>query len=142
MGKRIGIVGSRHFPSREVVRLFLTSIPQDTVIVSGGAEGVDSWSVEIGRSLGMETLVFQPDWQRHGRKAGPIRNAVIVGNIDELVAFWDGQSRGTLNTVALAAEAGLPTRVFDRTGNTLPNEAVLEQAKLRGVIAGIQKAKI
>jgi hypothetical protein len=84
MGKRIGIVGSRHFPSREVVQLFLKSLPPDDVIVSGGAEGVDSWSVEIGRLLGMKTRVFQADWQRHGRKAGPIRNVEIVSNIDEL----------------------------------------------------------
>ena len=142
MGKRIGIVGSRHFPSREVVQFFLKSLPPDDVIVSGGAEGVDSWSVEIGRLLGMKTCVFQADWQRHGRKAGPIRNVEIVSNIDELVAFWDGQSRGALNTIALANEAGLPMRIFDRAGNPLPKEGVLEQANLRGVIAGIEKAKI
>jgi hypothetical protein len=142
MGRRIGIVGSRHFPSREVVQLFLKSLPRDTVIVSGGAEGVDRWSVEIGESLGMKTLVFQADWQRHGRKAGPIRNVEIVSNIDELVAFWDGESRGTLNTIVLATGAGLPMRIFDQAGNILPKEGVLEQANLRGVIAGIKRAKI
>jgi hypothetical protein len=142
MGRRIGIVGSRHFPSREVVQSFLRSLAQDTVIVSGGAEGVDSWSVEIGRLLGMKTRVFEADWRRHGRKAGPIRNGEIVRNIDELVAFWDGESRGTLNTIALATEAGLPMRIFDQAGNILPKQGVLEQANLRGVIAGIKRAKI
>jgi hypothetical protein len=142
LGKRIGIVGSRHFASREVVQRFLESMPRDAIVVSGGAEGVDSWSVEIGRSLGMQTLVFQADWHRRGRKAGPIRNAEIVGHIDELVAFWDGRSRGTLNTIALATKAGLPVTVFDQAGDIVPSEGVLEQAHLRGVIAGIEKATV
>jgi hypothetical protein len=103
---------------------------------------VDRWSVEIGESLGMKTRVFQADRLRHGRKAGPISNVEIVSNIDELVAFWDGRSRGTLNTVALATEPGLPMRIFDQAGNILPKEGVLEQANLRGVIAGIKRAKI
>ena len=70
-----------------------------------------------------------------------MRNARIVGSVDELVAFWDGQSRGTLNSIALAAEAGLPVRVFDHAGNMLATEAVLEQARQRGVIAAIEKAR-
>ena len=48
MMKRLGIVGSRHFPARDGVGSFVASLPPDTVIVSGGAEGVDSWAVEIG----------------------------------------------------------------------------------------------
>ena len=50
----------------------------ETAVVSGGAEGVDSWSVEIGNALGLKTIVFQADWERYGRKAGPIRNAEIA----------------------------------------------------------------
>jgi len=76
--RRIGIVGSRHFPSREIVSSFIRSMSHETAVVSGGAEGVDSWSVEIGNALGLKTIVFQADWERYGRKAGPIRNAKIA----------------------------------------------------------------
>jgi hypothetical protein len=33
-------------------------------------------------------------------------------------------------------------RIFDRVGNPLPKDGVLEQTNLRGVIVGIEKAKI
>jgi hypothetical protein len=70
-----------------------------------------------------------------------MRNAEIVRNVVEVVAFWDGRSRGTLNTIVQATNAGVPVQVIDETGKTLPKEWVLDQAKLLGVMAGIEKAR-
>jgi hypothetical protein len=84
---------------------------------------------------------FQADWKRFGRKAGQMRNAEIVRNVVEVAAFWDGRSRGTLNTIMQATNAGVPVQVIDETGKTLPKEWVLDQAKLLGVMAGIEKAR-
>ncbi len=137
---KIAIVGSRHFPAQDVVRRFVESLPPQTVIVSGGAVGVDSWSIEIGASLGLATEVIAADWERLGRKAGPVRNAELVRNAEEVVAFWDGRSRGTLNTVVLAHRAGVPVRVFDTQGVLLSLGDVLHCAEERGVIAAINHA--
>ena len=101
--------------------------------------GVDSWAVETGDLLGLGTIVIAADWERLGRSAGPIRNAELVRNADEVVAFWDGRSRGTLNTVVLAIRAGIPVRVFDRGGGLLPLDTVLRCAEERGVIAAIER---
>jgi len=38
--------------------------------------------------------VVHADWDAHGRRAGPIRNAEVVARSDRLVAFWNGKSRG------------------------------------------------
>ena len=73
MGKRLGIVGSRHFPAREPIELLVRSLPEDTVIVSGDAMGVDSWAIEIGNARRLKTNALHADWGRFGRKAGPIR---------------------------------------------------------------------
>jgi hypothetical protein len=108
MGKRLGVVGSRHFPNPEKVRSFVRSLPSDTVVVSGGATGADQWAVETAEACGLQTIVYEADWKGLGRKAGPVRNAKIVENVDELAAFWDKRSRGTLNTVVLVADAGQP----------------------------------
>jgi hypothetical protein len=140
MAKRLGIVGSRHFPIRSVVQNFVRSLPPETVIVSGGAAGVDSWAVETGNALGLNTIVFNADW-RLGRKAGPVRNTRIVRSIDELVAFWDGRSRGTLNAVVQAVNANVPVRVFDSEGVALATQWVLQQAEERGVTAAIERAR-
>jgi hypothetical protein len=42
-----------------------------------------------------------------------IRNRCIVQYSTALVAFWDGESRGTRNSIELARKAGLPTFVFN-----------------------------
>jgi len=141
MAKRHGIVGSRDFPSRRAVQNFVASLSPDTIIVSGGAAGVDSWAVETARLRGMKTKVFEADWRRFGRKAGPLRNAQIVRAIDELAAFWDGESRGTLNTVALAASVDIPVTVFDREGAPLPLPQVLQTAHDCGVTAAIERVR-
>jgi hypothetical protein len=48
VGKRIGIVGSRHFPAPTLVQSFITSLSPDTSVISGGAAGVDRCAVEFG----------------------------------------------------------------------------------------------
>ena len=136
--KVVGIVGSRHFPSRALVESFVTSLPCDTCVVSGGARGVDTWAIEAARSLGLPTLIIQADWKRHGRKAGPLRNAELVRRVDEIAAFWDGRSRGTLNTVMLALRAGLPVRIFGENGEILATDFVVKEAERRGVVAAMK----
>lgn len=137
---RIAIVGSRHFPNRDVVIEFINALPSDVEIMSGGAIGVDNWSAEAAKAVGLRVQVFHADWDRHGRKAGPIRNAEIVANADRVVAFWDTRSRGTLNTVIQAISRCLPVEVFGPDGVGVPLEDVLKAARERGVLAAMEAA--
>ena len=55
---------------------------------------------------------FHPaDWERHGKAAGPIRNAEMADVSDALIAFWDGQSCGTKSMIELAKRKGLQVAV-------------------------------
>ena len=47
----------------------------------------------------------------HGRAAGPIRNKEMANNADALIAFWDGQSRGTRSMINLARKMGLQVAI-------------------------------
>jgi NADPH-dependent 7-cyano-7-deazaguanine reductase QueF-like protein len=47
----------------------------------------------------IELKVFPADWNKHGRAAGPIRNAQMGDYADQLVAVWDGKSKGTKNMI-------------------------------------------
>lgn len=109
---RIAVVGSRDYKDLEAVRQFVFEQERDTVIVSGGAFGVDLAAVESARRLHMPYEVYLADWSRHGRKAGAIRNREMVDRADEIVAFWDGKSRGTKITIDMAKASGKPLRVF------------------------------
>ncbi len=122
---RYAIVGSRDYPSPDLVKAFVDQLPDDAVIVSGGFKGVDTVAVEAAEARGLEVQVFPADWARYGQSAGPRRIQTIVENSDEVVAFWDGASRGTLNTVELAREAGLPVTIYDGDGSVVPIDVAL-----------------
>lgn len=109
---KIAIVGSRSFSNLKKVRDYISQLPSDTVIVSGGAAGVDRQAVGWAMVLGMETIEFLPNWDKHGKSAGVIRNSEIVAMADKVVAFWDGQSRGTLDSINKAKAAGKPVEVI------------------------------
>jgi len=40
----VAIIGSRRRKDEEVIRAFVRSLPSDTIVVSGGAKGVDQWA--------------------------------------------------------------------------------------------------
>lgn len=103
---KVAIVGSRQYPALTKVIEYVRSLPADTVVVSGGAAGVDSLAERQAKARGLQTLIFLPDWKRYGKSAGFRRNRDIVAAADKVVAFWDGHSRGTANDIALAREMG------------------------------------
>lgn len=102
---KIAVVGSRTFKELAFVRQFIRQLSPNTLVISGGARGVDQCAVAEARKRGMRVREFLPDWRKHGRSAGFIRNADIVSEASVIVAFWDGESRGTKSTIELAQEA-------------------------------------
>ena len=105
---RVAIVGSRDFTSVAEVHSYMRANlnPQQHIIVSGGARGVDFMAGNYGRKHDFEVVEHLPDWEKHGRGAGLIRNSLIVDDCDTFVAFWDGTSRGTLDTIKKMGAAG------------------------------------
>jgi hypothetical protein len=140
-GRRVAVVGSRDYPARERVAAFVAGLPKGTIVVSGGARGVDAWAEEAARAAGLKTRIHHADWEGLGRRAGPVRNALIVADCDEVVAFWNGSSRGTLDTLVQAFEAGRTVRVFDAEGRPVSRETVMAAADRLGVLAAIARAR-
>ena len=53
------------------------------------------------------------DWKRHGKGAGPLRNLeMALLDARTCLAFWDGESRGTLDMIKRATKSGIPVRIF------------------------------
>jgi len=100
---KVAIAGSRNFKDLDMVREYLWDWhPACIHIVTGGAEGPDSVAEEWARDNKLPLTVIKPDWAKHGKKAGILRNIDIVSQADEVVAFWDGESRGTKSTIEFA----------------------------------------
>lgn len=118
---KVAIVGSRDYPHMEKVRAYVTSLARwdsATVIVSGGARGVDQVAETSARANGLAVESFPADWST-GRGAGMDRNTKIVDAADRVVAFWDEQSRGTHDTITKALKAGKLHMVRGRRGQLM-----------------------
>ena len=122
MIQHLAIVGSRNFANewlvRETVRRLAVKNPELT-IVSRGAKGVDSWAENEAVKCNLKTLIFLPDWELYGRAAGFVRNQQIVDASDAVLAFWDGISKGTLNSLNKARKKNKNPRALDSQGNEL-----------------------
>ena len=81
------------------------------LVVTGGCSGVDAIAHNFARRLFCKTEVVPADWDKHGRAAGPIRNAEMIKDADMLIVFWDGDSRGTKNAIDEARKRRVETHV-------------------------------
>lgn len=89
---RIGVVGSRSLNIKNLGKYLPSSV---TEIVSGGAKGVDTCAKNYALQKGLKLKEFLPKYEKFGRSAPLKRNLQIIDYADEVLAFWDGESRGT-----------------------------------------------
>lgn len=112
----IGIVGSRFFDQYELMKEKMNTLVDThgppTHIVSGGAKGADLLAERWAKENGYHMIVHPADWNKHGRRAGYLRNVKIVEDADRVVAFPSKTGRGTQLTINLAAEKGIPVDII------------------------------
>jgi len=118
---KVIVAGSRNFNNYNLLKSKLDQILKDQldiVIISGNANGADKLGERYGQEKNHLIEIYPAEWQKFQRSSGPIRNAQMaeVGNM--LVAFWDGQSRGTKNMIEQATKKGLEVHIirFDLKG--------------------------
>ena len=125
---RLLVCGSRTFEDVKVVCDFLDGLNQRgsrvTTLIHGAARGADNhaaaWAAEMNdyEDGEIEILAFPADWDRHGKRAGYVRNQQMLdeGKPNLVVAFVDkplAESRGTAMMVNLARDAGVKTIVVE-----------------------------
>jgi len=113
---KVAVIGSRRFEDAIRFQEVMDSLkPRPTLIISGGAAGVDSWAYYYSRVHGIPELTIRPK-DMTDRKSYLERNKIIVDTADRIVAFWDGISRGTLHVINLADMQGKNVMII-REGN-------------------------
>lgn len=109
----VGIVGSRSFSitRRDEAKRIISGLKAGTIIVTGDCPtGVDLAVRDEARHRGLVVVQCMAPWDL-GRKAGPMRNEVVVDLSKRLFAIWDGNSPGTASSVDIAARTGKPIDV-------------------------------
>ncbi len=116
---RIVIAGSREFDDYELLKGTLNHILDEQTasveLVAGHAKGADLLAEKYARENGLPIHIIKPDWKAYGRAAGPIRNRQMLDYAKEesplVVAFWDGKSKGTRNTIETARSLGIAVEI-------------------------------
>lgn len=138
---KIAVVGSRKFTQPDLVRAILNDLLAEiTVFISGGASGVDTiaeeWIDEWNKDIVKEhpeglikKIIIEPNWddlshpdalikykngKRYDARAGMRRNKVIIKEADRVIAFWDGLSTGTKNSIDWAIKLKKPLDIYVR----------------------------
>ena len=107
---KIAIIGSRTIDLQNLSDYLPDNISE---IVSGGAKGIDTLAAQYAREKGIALTEFLPDYARYGRGAPIVRNKQIVEYADEVLAFWDGKSKGTLSVIRYCEKIGKKCRVIE-----------------------------
>lgn len=107
------IAGSRGFKDYNLLKTTLEPIkPLITTIVSGTAKGADQLGEQFALEYNIPIYKFPADWNGYGKSAGYIRNAQMAEYADALVAFWDGESKGTSHMIELAKKNELKISII------------------------------
>ncbi len=110
---RVGIVGSRHFADPVRVTDYVNSLPPRASIITGSASGVDAAATKAARTKGIPVQVMPASFdEMSDATKSAARNQRLVDACDVLVAFWDGNSKGTRATVERALDSGKEVHVF------------------------------
>jgi len=104
---KLAIVGGRDYNDYDEVKGYVFKYFRDLTyspyeIVSGGANGVDALAKRLAEEYKLKYTEFPADWNKHGKAAGPIRNEQIMQYTDKVIAFWNGESKGTMSAINLA----------------------------------------
>ena len=104
----VAVVGSRSFNNYEALEQVLFSATSfDDTIISGGAKGTDTLAEKFANDNGIKLKVIEANWDGYGKMAGFIRNDKIIEEADYLIAFWDGYSKGTKDSIEKARKKGI-----------------------------------
>ena len=120
---RVIIAGGRDFDNfnlleKETIKIFkelksenLFHNRDDITIVSGTANGADKLGERFANKYHLKVQRFPADWNSFGKSAGYKRNQQMSSYAKEdsgvLIAFHDGQSKGTKHMIDIATKDGL-----------------------------------
>lgn len=117
---KILVCGSRGYTDNKRVYEVLDTLRlmyPDLTIISGMARGPDRYAALYAAVHNIPLETYVPDWDTYGHSAGAIRNKqmVSIGKPDQVIAFWDGVSRGTKHMMDIARRKNITVTIIGLT---------------------------
>lgn len=102
---KIAVIGSRGITIPHL-EIFLPEHVEK--IVSGGACGVDTSARKYALAHHIPLTEFLPEYEKYGKAAPLKRNITIIEYADQVIVFWDGESRGTKFVIEHCKKRNIP----------------------------------
>jgi len=83
-----------------------------STVISGAAKGADNLGEAWALSFDIRVQKFPANWEKYGKGAGPRRNEEMAKEAEALIAFWDGESKGTRDIISRALKHNLYIKIF------------------------------
>ena len=83
-----------------------------SVVLSGVALGVDMLGEQWANEFNIPLERYPADWEKHGKRAGYLRNIQMADHAEAVVVVWNGKSRGTKHMIDAARERNLRLLVW------------------------------
>ena len=123
--------GSRNWTNRDAIASVIRELPENSIVIHGGARGADRLAAAAAHAQGVHTAIVAALWPIYGGSAGPRRNEMML-SLDPTVvyAFPMADSIGTWHMMRIAHKAGIqvvnygyvkPGIVTDKYGNVHSN---------------------
>lgn len=131
MNYRVLITGSRSWDDISYIRRVFQEIAsqnEHVTLVSGACPtGADRLGEIVAAELGWDVELHLADWSQYGKRAGFVRNAVMVDTEpDMVVGFVRNNSKGASMTANLAKKKGLWTVTHNWVDYPYTNFAIRE----------------
>lgn len=106
---KVAVIGSRKLAVPDLENYLPEGV---TEIVSGGAKGVDTYARRYAEANALKLTEFIPDYEHYGRSAPLRRNLEIIDYADMVIAFWDGESKGTKYVIDNCVKLGKEIAIY------------------------------
>ena len=142
---RVLVCGSRDFSDRSLVDAKLDEVRErlggvPMRVISGAARGADTLAADWARKNSVPCDEYPAEWERYGRSAGYRRNERMLteGRPHLVVAFPQGESRGTRMMMDIAAKAKVAVEEIDPVSRT----TLTDSGKLYDVAAIARRSAV
>jgi YspA, cpYpsA-related SLOG family len=102
--------GSREWSDRERIRRDLESLPEDSVVIEGGARGADRIARAEAHALGIHVATMSALWDHYGKSAGYRRNEAMARLRPDFAYAYPLGGPGTASMIAIAEAECIPVR--------------------------------